>query len=276
MTYQEKRTYTTKRNVMAGGLHAAARLLTALLLLAAAAGQAAAQEPAGVQDVEAGKPYRIRTTMIEGMQLSTKENTVRNTTPAIGIFMTDYFAKDQIFYFEATSTNYFIKDAEGKYVNSDGFKTYAGIFVDDDKHKYAIEAVNGTDYVKFNCAGSKYLAPGRGFVNGSPVYGDGGDRTNTNTYTMILWKIIPWDPVADFKVLIDAVATYKDNDATLSTAYATALSTYNTYKDTSIADMLANTICSRFPSRPQVSVISRGATIRTNCLPGQVVTAVPH
>ena len=239
MTYQEKRTYTTKRNVMAGGLHAKTLLL--FLLLTAAAGQAAAQEPAGVQAVEADKPYRIRTTMIEGMQLSTKENTVRNTTPAIGIFMTDYFAKDQIFYFEATSTNYFIKDAEGKYVNSDGFKTYAGNFVDNDNHKYAIEPVSDTDYVKFKCAGSKYLAPGRGFVNGSPVYGDGGDRTNTNTYTMILWKIIPWDPVADFKVLIDAVATYKDNDATLSTAYATALSTYNTYKDTSIADMLANT-----------------------------------
>ena len=241
MTYQEKRTYTTKRNVMAGGLHAAARLLTALLLLAAAAGQAAAQEPAGVQDVEAGKPYRIRTTMIEGMQLSTKENTVRNTTPAIGIFMTDYFAKDQIFYFEATSSNYFIKDAEGKYVNSDGFKTYAGNFVDNNNHKYAIEPVDGTNYVKFKCAGSKYLAPGRGFVNGSPVYGDGGDRTNTNTYTMILWKIIPWDPVADFKVLIDAVATYKDNDATLSTAYDAAVATYESYKTTSITDMLDNT-----------------------------------
>ena len=196
----------------------------------------------GVQAVEAGKPYRIRTTMIEGMQLSTKENTVRNTTPAIGIFMTDYFAKDQIFYFEATSTNYFIKDAEGKYVNSDGFKTYAGNFVDNNNHKYAIEPVDGTDYVKFKCAGSNYLAPGRGFVNGSPVYGDGDkDRHNTNTKTIVLWKIIPWDPVADFKALIDAVETYKDNNATLSAAYETALSTYNTYNGTSIADMLANT-----------------------------------
>lgn len=212
-----------------------------LMLMAAGAGEAVAQEPTGVQTVEAGKPYRIRTTMIEGMQLSTKNNTVRGGD-AIGIFTTDYFAKDQIFYFEATSTNYFIKDAEGKYVNSNDSKTYAGNLVDDDKYKYAIETVSGTDYVKFKCAGSYYLAPGRGFVNGSPVYGDGDKgRHNTNTKTMVLWKIIPWDPVADFKALIDAVATYKDNDATLSTAYATALSTYNTYKDTSIADMLADT-----------------------------------
>jgi len=212
-----------------------------LMLVTAGVGEVTAQEPDGVQTVEEGKPYRIRTTMIEGMQLSTNENTVRNVTPAIGIFMTDYFAKDQIFYFVATSTNYFIKDAKGKYVNSDGYKTYAGNFVDDNKHKYAIEPVSGTNYVKFKCAGSDYLAPGRGFVNGSPVYGDGGARTNTNTKTMVLWKIIPWDPVADFKVLIDAVATYKDNNATLSTAYTTALNTYNTYKDTSIDDMLANT-----------------------------------
>ncbi len=212
-----------------------------LMLMAAGVGEVAAQEPAGVQIVEEGKPYRIRTTMIEGMQLSTKKNTVRGGD-AIGIFMTDYFAKDQIFYFEATSTNYFIKDAEGKYVNSNDSKTYAGNFLDDDKYKYAIEAVNGTDYVKFKCAGSYYLAPGRGFVNGSPVYGDGDkERHNTNTKTMVLWKIIPWDPVADFKVLIDAVATYKDNDATLSAAYTTALNTYNTYKDTPIADMLGNT-----------------------------------
>jgi len=216
--------------------------LLLLLMLVAGIGEAEAQEPDGVQTVEAGKPYRIRTTMIEGMQLSTKENTVRNTTPAIGIFMTDYFAKDQIFYFEATSTNYFIKDAEGKYVNSDGFKTYAGNFVDNNNHKYAIEPVDGTDYVKFKCAGSNYLAPGRGFVNGSPVYGDGDkDRHNTNTKTIVLWKIIPWDPVADLKVLIDAVATYKDNDATLSTAYDAAVATYESYKTTSITDMLDNT-----------------------------------
>ena len=220
------------------------RLKATLLLLLMLIGvkNVAAQEPVGVQTVEAGKPYRIRTTMIEGMQLSTKENTVRNVNPAIGIFMTDYFAKDQIFYFEATSTNYFIKDAEGKYVNSDGFKTYAGNFVDDNKHKYAIEPVSGTNYVKFKCAGSNYLAPGRGFVNGSPVYGDGDkDRHNTNTKTIVLWKIIPWDPVADFKVLIDAVAAYKDNDATLGTAYNAAVATYESYKNTSITDMLADT-----------------------------------
>ena len=241
MTYKMKR-HTDNYSSMLRLDRAKTLLMMLLMMMGGGVVTGAwAQEPAGVQTVVEGKPYRIRTTMIEGMQLSTKENTVRNTTPAIGIFMTDYFAKDQIFYFEATSTNYFIKDAEGKYVNSDGFKTYAGNYVDNNNHKYAIEPVSGTNYVKFKCAGSKYLAPGRGFVNGSPVYGDGGDRTNTNTYTMILWKIIPWDPVADFKVLIDAVATYKDNDATLSTAYDAAVATYESYKTTSITDMLDNT-----------------------------------
>lgn len=240
MTYNMKKHTDNCSSLLGmGGVKTLVMML--LMLVAAGVGEVAAQEPAGVQTVEAGKPYRIRTTMIEGMQLSTKNNTVRGGD-AIGIFTTDYFAKDQIFYFEATSTNYFIKDAEGKYVNSDDSRTYAGSFVDDNKHKYAIEPVSGTDYVKFNCAGSYYLAPGRGFVNGSPVYGDGDkSRHNTNTKTFVLWKIIPWDPVADLKVLIDAVATYKDNDATLSTAYATALDTYNTYKDTSIDDMLADT-----------------------------------
>ncbi|MCR5850569.1 MAG: hypothetical protein K6G92_07635, partial [Bacteroidaceae bacterium] len=211
-------------------------------------------EQDGVQTVEAGKPYRIRTTMIEGMQLSTKKNTERPNDQAIGIFTTDYTANDQIFYFEATGDKYFIKDANGKYIWTDSgkndWKTNAGDKVDNNQYKYAIDRVDGTDYVKFKCAGSYYLAPGRGFVDGSPVYGDGDKgRHNTNTKTMILWKIIPWDPLADFKKLIDAVATYKDNDATLSTAYATALSTayatalstYDTYKDTPIADMLDNT-----------------------------------
>ena len=240
MTYTMKR-HTDKHANMRGMGGVKTLLVMLLMLMAAGAGEAAAQEPAGVQTVVEGKPYRIRTTMIEGMQLSTTKNTVRGGD-AIGIFTTNYFAKDQIFYFEATSTNYFIKDAEGKYVNSNDSKTYAGTFANDNKYKYAIEAVSGTDYVKFNCAGSYYLAPGRGFVNGSPVYGDGDKgRHNTNTYTIVLWKIIPWDPVADFKVLIDAVATYKDNDATLSAAYTTALNTYDTYKDTSIDDMLANT-----------------------------------
>ena len=147
MTYTMKR--HTDKHANMRGMGGVKTLLAMLLMLVAGIGEAEAQEPDGVQTVEAGKPYRIRTTMIEGMQLSTKENTVRNTTPAIGIFMTDYFAKDQIFYFEATSTNYFIKDAEGKYVNSDGFKTYAGNFVDNNNRKYAIEPVkDGTDYVK--------------------------------------------------------------------------------------------------------------------------------
>lgn len=49
MTYQEKRTYTTKRNVMADGLHAAARLLAVLLiLLAGTAGMRAQTDYSGV------------------------------------------------------------------------------------------------------------------------------------------------------------------------------------------------------------------------------------
>ena len=47
MTYQENRTYTTTRNLMAGGLHAAARILTALLLLMGVTG-AWAQDFSGV------------------------------------------------------------------------------------------------------------------------------------------------------------------------------------------------------------------------------------
>lgn len=240
MTYDMKKHTDNCSSLLGmGGVKTLVMML--LMLVAAGVGEVAAQEPAGVQTVEAGKPYRIRTTMIEGMQLSTTKNTVRGGD-AIGIFTTNYFAKDQIFYFEATSTNYFIKDAKGNYVNSNDSKTYAGNLVDDNKYKYAIEPVYGTDYVKFKCAGSYYLAPGRGFVNGSPVYGDGNkSRDNTNTHTIVLWKIIPWDPVADLKVLIDAVATYKDNDATLSTAYDAAVATYESYKTTSITDMLDDT-----------------------------------
>ena len=47
MTYQENRTYTTVHNVMADGLHAAARLLTALLLLAGATGALAQTDYSG-------------------------------------------------------------------------------------------------------------------------------------------------------------------------------------------------------------------------------------
>ena len=194
------------------------------------------QETTGVQTVKEGVPYRIRTSMAEGVQLSTSTQTARSGNTDNSIKTVDYGAKDQIFYFESTGDNYFLKDASGNYffvVSGNAYGTSRGDKVDTDKGKFSIEAVSGTDYVKLKCAGSGYLVVGRGFVSGSGVNGDGyKDRTNDNSKSIILWKIIPWDPLQDFKVLIDAVAVYKDDNATLSSAYDTALALYESLNDT--------------------------------------------
>ncbi len=206
------------------------------------------QEPTGVQTVTEGVPYRIRTSMAEGVQLSTSTQTARSGNTDNSIKTVDYGAKDQIFYFESTSDKYFLKDASGNYffvVSGNAYGTSRGAKVNTDKGKFGIEAVSSTDYVKLKCAGSGYLVVGRGFVSGSGVNGDGyKDRINDNSKSIILWKIIPWDPLQDFKVLIDAVAAYKDDNATLSSAYDTALALYEslngTYGASEKADLIDN------------------------------------
>ena len=223
-------------------------VVTMLLLLMLGSGSVWGQEPTGVLTVTEGVPYRIRTSMAEGVQMSTSKQTARQNNNDNSIKTVDYGAKDQIFYFEPTDDKYFLKDASGNYffvVSGNAYGTSRGDKVNTDKGKFSIETVSGTDYVKLKCAGSGYLVVGRGFVSGSGVNGDGHtSRTNDNTKSIILWKIIPWDPLQDFKVLIDAVAVYKDDNATLSSAYDTALAQYeslnNTYGASEKADLINN------------------------------------
>lgn len=102
----------------------------------------------------------------------------------------------------------------------------------------------GTDYVFLKCVKAQYLAPGRGFSEGSGVFTDAAkDRRKHATKAVMLWKVAMWDPLADLQDLIvkveDLVSTasvgtaynqvpnQSDIDA-LSEALTTAQSTYNT------------------------------------------------
>jgi len=120
----------------------------------------------------------------------------------------------------------------------------------------------GTDYVFIgnpteNGKAGYFIAPGRGFTEGSGIFADIlKNRFKEATKALLPFKIVPWDPLADLKNLIDKVEPLyntvnakaegdrSDDEKLLHNTYNTVSSTYttlnDTYRSTSKATLIEN------------------------------------